>query len=265
MFKLNIDDAKVIVKKYFNDELKFSFSVSDIKNSHLYLIENIKNTYQCLETIIQNKSIKHLIQNSIQDLDSKLKVLLKLIDRKDSFFDPNTKLIDDNSQIGIFEIDKDRDTFVENALNQMSVNLDMIKYQYLKQIAIELIMNTQIDAPLLANKNNQFLNIKKSLLVLEISEDKDLFSISTIDYFGSLDCYKLLNHISDSITKQYKDTIGKNAVGAGLGSALCFEHCDSVYLGVKKNNVTRVSYVVPFRVSGKKIFEVQKSIHVFDY
>lgn len=50
--------------------------------------------------------------------------------------------------------------------------------------------------------------------------------------------------------------------GAGVGSSIIFNYVDSLYLGCIPNKITRVSVVMPYNKSEKKLELIQKSLNI---
>ncbi len=62
----------------------------------------------------------------------------------------------------------------------------------------------------------------------------------------------------------FRDSMSKNSIGSGLGTAITFDHADSIFIGVVPGKVSRVTVVVPFGLSGKKTIQIQKSLHIIE-
>jgi len=208
--------------------------------------------------LIRQRQITHVLQNSIQSLTDKLQ-FLKAVDYKcEDYFDPDLSLLNADVVCVPFTLAEDRSDVIQKAFSQAYLDLDMTKYQYLFQVATELVMNAQIDAPKISKK----ANVANSMLIVEKNMAKGLVSISTMDHYGSLDPYKMLENIYAAHKDGFRDSMSKNSIGAGLGSALIYEHVDSLVMGVIPDVMTRVSAILPYGVSEKKINQIQKSIHI---
>ena len=257
IFHLGKADAKHQVSEAFSSDDKFCYSQAEIKSSNCYLVADNMSHLDCL-TVIRDRKITNLLQNSLQSLTDKLQ-LLKTIDYKiEDYFDPKLSLLGSDVVCMPFTLTEDRSEVIQNAFLQAYLDLDMTKYQYLFQVATELVMNAQIDAPKISKKTN----VANSMLLVEKNMTKGLVSISTIDHYGSLDPYKMLENIYAANKNGFRDSMSKNSIGAGLGSALIYEHTDTLVMGVIPDVMTRVSAILPYGVSEKKINQIQKSIHI---
>ncbi|AZZ36325.1 hypothetical protein CIK05_05820 [Bdellovibrio sp. qaytius] len=257
IFHLGNTDAKQQITDTFGSEAKFCYSQADIKAAHSYMVTDNMSPLDCL-SVIRDRKITNVVQNSIQCLSDKLQ-FLKTIDYKfEDYFDPKLSLLSGDVVCVPFMLTEDRTEVIQKAFLQAYLDLDMTKYQYLFQVATELVMNAQIDAPKISKKTN----VANSMLIVEKNMAKGLVSISTIDHYGSLDPYKMLENIYAANKNGFRDSMSKNSIGAGLGSALIYEHTDSLVMGVIPDVMTRVSAILPYGVSEKKINQIQKSIHI---
>lgn len=257
IFKMDMSEAKDTVKKIFSTDEKFSFCPDKIFSSTSYCIADSLSALDCL-TLIRDKKTDHIMQNSIQSLEDKLE-LLKLIDYKnEDFFEDKLSILNADKVSTQFNIDTDRTQLVEKTFQDINLNLDMVKYQYLHQVAIELVMNAQIDAPKISN----YKAVNDSILIMEKNAAKGLFAISVIDFYGSLDSYKMLENIYAAHKNGFRNSMSKNSIGAGLGSAMIYEYSDSLFIGVLPNKISRVTAILPLGISEKKTIQIQKSIHL---
>lgn len=229
----------------------------DSQLSSHYKVTDDMSALDCL-SLIRDRKVTHIVQNSIQSLTDKLQFLKAVDYKREDYFDPNLSLLNTDVICVPFTLTEDRSDVIEKAFSQAYLDLDMTKYQYLFQVATELVMNAQIDAPKISQKTN----VANSMLIVEKNMSKGLVSISTIDHYGSLDPYKMLENIYAAHMHGFRDSMSKNSIGAGLGSALIYEHVDSLIMGVIPDVMTRVSAILPYGISEKKINQIQKSIHI---
>lgn len=257
IFSLSKADVQSQIKEAFAPEAKFCFEHNEIKAATCYMATDSLPALDCL-SLIRERQITNVVQNSIQCLADKLQ-FLKVVDYKsEDFFDAKLSLINAEVFCLSFDLTEDRSELIQKAFLQAHIDLDMTKYQYLFQVATELVMNAQIDAPKISIKTN----VPDSLLVVEKNIAKGLVAISVIDNYGSLDCYKMLENIYAAHKHGFRNSMSKNSIGAGLGSALIYEHVDSLAMGVVPEVMSRVSAILPYGVSEKKINQIQKSIHI---
>lgn len=257
IFRLSQTDAQKQITDVFSSDDKFCYSQGDLKNDSSYMVGDAVSALDCL-SVIRSRKITHIMQNSIQCLTDKLN-FLKTIDYKhEDFFSKDLKLVDADIVIQNFSQDDDRGEVIENAFLPADLDMDMTKYQYLYQVAGELVMNAQIDAPKISGKSS----VPKSLLIVEKNKNKGLVAISVIDHYGSLDCYKMLENIYAAHKDGFRNSMSKNSIGAGLGSAMIYEYVDSLIIGVIPDVMSRVTAILPYGVSERKIDQIQKSIHI---
>ena len=257
IFSLSRSDVQEKVKDAFTSEAKICFDQAGVKADSSYMIADGLNPLECLE-VIRAKQITNLLQNSLQCMADKLQ-FLKAVDYKlEDYFNPNLSLTNADVVVLPFTLTEDRDEVIQKAFAKAYLDLDMSKYQYLFQVATELVMNAQIDAPKISKKTG----VPNSMLIVEKNMAKGLVAISTIDHYGSLDPYKMLGNIYAANKDGFRDSMSKNSIGAGLGSALIYEHSDSLVMGVIPDVMSRVSAILPYGVSEKKINQIQKSLHI---
>lgn len=259
IFHLSHADAKQMVTQTFSTDAKFCYSQAEINASNCYLVADNMSPLDCL-AVIRERQITNLIQNSLQVLSDKLQ-LLKAIDyKREDYFHDKFSLLGAEVICLPFTLNEDRSEVIQKAFLLADLDLDMTKYQYLFQVATELVMNAQIDAPKISNKKD----VVNSMILVEKNMAKGLVSISTIDHYGSLDPYKMLENIYAANKNGFRDSMSQNSIGAGLGSALIFEHTDTLIMGVIPGVMTRVSAILPYGISEKKINQIQKSIHIIE-
>lgn len=257
MFSLSQAEAQKQIAAVFTSADKFCYSQSDVKSQNCYMVTDNMSPVDCLG-LIRGRQITNVLQNSIQGLTDKLNFLKSIDYKLEDFFNKDLQLLNADVVIQPFGMKDDRGEVIEQAFLPADLEIDMTKYQYLFQVAAELVMNAQIDAPKISTKSN----VAKSLLVVEKNKNKGLVAISVIDHYGSLDCYKMLENIYAAHKDGFRDSMSKNSIGAGLGSAMIYEFVDSLVIGVIPDVMSRVTAILPYGVSEKKINQIQKSIHI---
>ncbi len=255
--KKNLDERKQIIEnKIINSPLKnqIVYDPLSLFQKEILCADQL-SPIECLDVILSKKT-QHCIQNSLESLESKCDFLNKIYVNKFDFFSPHFEVIQGNSCILDFNDISSRDDLINKALSQLGLNADSQKLSSICQTLEELVMNAQVDAKKLSKK----VVLDHSKLILNVSSQ--LIAISIIDFYGTLDCYKLLKHIQAALTLGFDKAMSKNSIGAGLGSAIVYEHCDSLIMGVIPNEITRVTVILPLAVSEKKKQYIQKSIHI---
>lgn len=259
IFALSQADAQKQITDVFTSADKFCFSQGDVNDQSRYMVTDNMTAVDCL-SLIRGRQIMSVMQNSIQCLSDKLNFLKSVDYKSEDFFNKDLSLLGAEVVIQPFSQTDDRGEVIENAFLPADLDIDMTKYQYLYQVAAELVMNAQIDAPKISGKTN----VPKSLLICEKNKNKGLVALSVIDYYGSLDCYKMLENIYAAHKDGFRNSMSKNSIGAGLGSAMIYEYVDSLIMGVIPDVMSRVTAILPYGVSEKKISQIQKSIHIIE-
>lgn len=257
IFHLSKTDAQQQITDVFSSEDRFCYSQGEIKADSRFMVADDMSPLDCL-SLIRDRQITSVMQNSLQNITDKLNFLKSVDCKAIDFFNKDLRLIEHDAFIQSFSLDDDREKIIEQAFMPADLDIDMTKYQYLFQVAAELVMNAQIDAPKISGNTK----VPMSLLVVEKNKNKGLVAISVIDHYGSLDCYKMLENIYSAHKNGFRDAMSKNSIGAGLGSAMIYQHVDSLIMGAIPGKMSRVSAILPYGVSGKKINQIQKSIHI---
>lgn len=257
VFSLSQADVQKQITDVFSSVDKFCYSQGDVKANSCYMVTDSLSAVDCL-SLIRGRQITSVLQNSIQCLADKLNFLKSVDYKLEDYFNKDLSFLDADVVIQPFGMNDDRTEVIEQAFLPADLEIDMTKYQYLFQVAAELVMNAQIDAPKISGKTNA----AKSLLVVEKNQSKGLVAISVIDHYGSLDCYKMLDNVYAAHKDGFRNSMSKNSIGAGLGSAMIYEFVDSLMMGVIPDVMSRVAAILPYGVSEKKINQIQKSIHI---
>ena len=257
IFQLSTAEAQKQVVETFSSDEKFCYSDVNIRSSMRYMICDDTSAVECLE-VVRSKKIKHVLQNSVQSLQDKLAYLKQIDYRSEDYFDDKMNFLSAEVYSARFNAQNDRNQLLTDAFRTVGLDTDATKNQYLYQVGLELVMNAQIDAPKISSKNHA----EDSILIIEKNPNKGLVSISVIDFYGSLDCYKMLENIYAAHKNGFRNSMSKNSIGAGLGSALIYEYADSLLIGVIPDQKSRVTAILPFGVSEKRMTQIQKSLHI---
>lgn len=161
----------------------------------------------------------------------------------------------------------------ENAVKQIESFCVDIKSQSLAEstraIFEELFMNALYDAPresksYLIGDSDSYLNRKSA--VVRIFKNNNRMVISCEDPFGSMKLDKLI----DRMQEVYRLGLGpamnmkESAGGAGIGTVIIFEHCESLFVGVEPGQKTLVSCVLPIGLSLRQRDALSKTIHIIE-
>lgn len=247
--------------KYNKDQLflcphRKSFQVSNKKISVLF--DDSMKDVQLLELILYHQ-VRHIIQNSFQKAQEKLNLLCRLFEKESQYFDENfnllcrtlkTKTID-------FNHETERNKIIDELCYFAGLSTVGSRSTKILQTVEELLMNAQISAPSTAQQASKLT----SHLKIEISEN--LIAFSAIDPYGTLDIKKFFKKIEAGHALGLDQAISFKKGGAGVGSSLIFQNCDSLFLGVQPSKKTRVSVIMPYNTTDRKYEGIQKSIHLF--
>jgi len=262
MYKLTNEEIQQ-VKKYIEDNLteaeKYSVDVNKLSSDKCYLVVNDLTPIEVLEYILF-KNIKCLIQNSIQQVFSKINILRTIEKNKSLFFDSTISFVEGDIMIQKFTSHDDRSMILENFFLFNNLDLETVKNQNLYQVTQELVMNAQIDAPKYAATESD----KVSSVIIEKNESHNLVAISVIDEYGSLNINKMLDKIYKAHQQGFRESMTEIGHGAGLGSAMLYNFVDSLFIGCIPGQKTRVTAIMPLGLSEKKIEQIQKSICIIE-
>jgi len=257
--KTNFESEKDLILENFSDVSEFCFNLNEIDQSKKVLIESHLSLIETLKPLL-NTTIKCVLQDSIQSLNDKVKLLSKINGNKNNFFEKDFSFISGKILNHNFTHQSDRSKILDYFFDQNNLDTDLVKNQKLYQVASELIMNAQIDAPKYSSNNNN----QSSLIIIEKNEDINLLSISVIDYYGSLDCKKMVKKIFDAYENGFRESMSSVGHGAGLGAAMLYGYVDSLFIGCQPHKVSRVTAILPLALSEKKIDQIKKTICIVE-
>jgi hypothetical protein len=218
----------------------------------------------CLELVLSRRT-SHVVQNSILGIEDQLSTLQKLLINESQYYDSLFQFIKGEVHAVSFDVETDRDKLLIEIFNICDIDLNLTKNKILLQAGHELLMNSQIDAPRNYLEQNQLdsnTNRNKSLFLIEKNLTDKIIVMTTIDFFGSLVPQKMLQSISTARESNFKIDSTATKTGAGLGSSILYNYCDSIYLGAIKNKMSRVTVVLPLLMAEKNMLGIQKSIHI---
>lgn len=261
-YTLNIEDRKIAAEKEtFNNFLNVLTVVgveklTAYKIKKVVVIEDQLSPSQVI-SLAHRKNVDCVAQNSLQTLDEKIKILARLDQDINLYFDENFSFFTEpteNHKI-IFDSETSRQKIIDMVFHRLQIDIEASRSVSLKSALEELIMNTQIDARSLTDSKEN----KKSVLLIEKAEK--IVAISLIDDYGTLIYSKFLNQIESCLNIGVSASINHNRQrGAGIGSSIIFNAIDSLYLGCIAGKKTRVTAIIPFGISDKIQEKLQKSI-----
>jgi hypothetical protein len=263
-FHLSFEDRK---QQFADEKVVFKNTVSVFnmvelekevskKTKKIAIFDDELNAEQVIE-LAYRKGIDYVVQNSLQPLSEKVKILSALDKNNQEFFQEDFTFFTHSTGKHkiIFDSNTSRKTILNLSFHRLQIDIEAHRSSHLKCALEEIIMNAQIDAHNLgANKGHL-----KSTLILE-KIDK-LVAVSVIDYYGTLTYNKFTGQIESVLKIGFSNSINHNRTrGAGIGSSIIFNAADSLYLGCLPNQMTRVSAIIPFGLSETNQEKLQKSI-----
>lgn len=263
-FNLDLAGRQNLVKKVPFDEKKLNVFLSHkdfVKNINKFniLFEDQLTESQIVQ-LVMYRDLRHIIQNSVQGADEKIEFLDSLIKNNKDYFALDFNMLEEGSASEIFEFTAltNREELIARICEFCLMDPGSARAARAVQTMEELIMNAQINAPLLRQGSVS----ARSFIKVEYSDK--LMGISVIDYYGSLDWKKFLKKIENGLALGLDKALNMGRGGAGIGSTIVFKNCDSLFLGVIPSKKTRVSVVLPYKAADKKYESIQKSIHIIE-
>ncbi len=221
------------------------------------LIDDGLNSEQVLQ-LVHRRQINHVIQNSFQSLEEKLEIMAALDKDTYSYYDIEFDMLVKKNRVKIlkFFTSTEREKVMDKTFEFLQIDPHSARNTKVQSVLEELVMNAQISAP----------NIRKSDKVLlseiKIEQSDDLEAFSLIDRYGALNTDRFLMKVESGLSVGMSNTINFGRGGAGVGSSIIFNFADSLYLGCIPNKITRVSVVMPYNKSEKKLELIQKSLNI---
>ncbi len=244
-------------KNIFNLDEKFLEVLKNENNiSDRILLSNNLSGIEVVDIALEKK-LNAVLQNSIFSLQEKLSLLHKI--DVENIFDPDFPIIESKPKFFDYKFQDDRVEIINALFELFGVNLRYSKNSELYNVAQELMMNA--NNAILAAQSDQ-KNVEGLKLIFECNNSKNLFAISVIDPAGVLAPYSLLQQIQSVFNKGFKQGMSKKKEGAGLGSSIIFNSCDTLIMVIKPQVSTRVTVVLPYLIAQKKIDQIQKSLMI---
>ncbi|MBC7466749.1 MAG: hypothetical protein H7256_12220 [Bdellovibrio sp.] len=263
-FKLDLAGRQSLIKNLNLDDKKLNVSLSHktfVKSPSKtnILFEDQISESQIIQ-LVMYRDLRHIIQNSLQSADEKIEFLNTLIKDNKDYFALDFNMLEEGSAGEIFEFSAltDREELIAKICDFCMLDPSSSRATRAVETMEELIMNAQINAPLLRQGSIS----ARSFLKVEYSDS--LMAISAIDYYGSLDWKKFLKKIENGLALGLDKALNFGRGGAGIGSTIIFRNCDSIFLGVIPQKKTRVSVIMPYKAADKKYENIQKSIHIIE-
>lgn len=266
-FETTKEQRSEVIKKVFAASRKFivypavsSYSNEDEKLDRIQVIASDGLSPQQIINLSYRESFKFVLQNSVQPMEQKLKFVKRLEENPHFYYEENSTILDkaDSRHQILFDSQTERKAIINLCFSRLGLDPLNARSTKLYNCIEEMLMNAQIDAHKLSGETEY----KKSILMVE--KNDTLVAISITDPYGSLDYSKFLHRVDTCLNIGLSNTIEFRAQrGAGIGSAIIFDSCESLFLGCQPGIKTRVAVTVPFKMSEKKLDSVQKSIFIF--
>lgn len=211
----------------------------------------------------------HLIQGDSSFSNDETQVSESLTMQSHIFFSEPEKILAKDGVYHKFEITSS--TSKEDLRNQIESLATATQARGLSEnvIAIfeELYMNAVYDGPAEFNKrfkdrtrNSESFDPRRISISIGISGDR--FIIACRDEYGSLDPMSYLKRIHEVYDKGVGQSIRyESNAGAGIGSYIVLENCQSLYFGVIPQKCTVVASVLNMQLTRKQREVVPKNIH----
>ncbi|MGE3386047.1 MAG: hypothetical protein AB7K41_04900 [Bdellovibrionales bacterium] len=207
-----------------------------------------------------------MVQKNKEGFCQDLKLAGLLVEHPDQYFTQGP-LIVTAGQLQSCQIFFDSAADKEKTFDRAIGFLDALQSEITNQAAVvvleELFMNATIDAPKEAQRKG--LQPNKKQCEFYLCHDENTLQISCSDPYGSLDLKKLLARMDEVYRKGAGEAINfDGAGGAGIGCYLLFEQCKTLIIGVRPGLQTKVSCLIPLKMSRRRKSEISKSLHSFE-
>lgn len=263
---LSIENLQSIFEKYNNlfldNQLKLVFgpieNQQSIANESIFLTQSA-DPKLALDVFLKY-NLKSLLQNSIQPIEEKIENTLKIYTQQ--FFTNEFQFLRnfDNSFLLEFNDTDQRTDLIETAFSKLNINYKNSRNHKVHLALEELLMNSQLTANTLV-KNSQ-TNVKNNILEMQLKDQ--LLSISVTDFKGTLDPLIFFKKVNNTINIGVKDAINYSTRGAGVGSSFIYNACESIYIGVKPNEITKIAVIIPLNTNSITNDSLQKSIILYN-
>ncbi len=263
-YNLSADERKQLFEKEIPalTNTIASFTLLDLdkeaayKVKKLVAVEDELSSKQLLNLSFR-KNVDFVIQNSVQTLTDKIKIIGQLDKDINAYYRETFSFFSKPSVRHkiVFDSSIPRKRVMNLAFHRLQIDIEANRSANLKTAIEEMVMNAQIDAKKLSDPKSNY----KSSLILEKCDK--LVAVSVIDTYGTLVYSKFLGQVESCMDIGISSSINQNRQkGAGVGSTLIFNAMDSLYLGCIPGEKTRVSAIIPFGLSEKNQEKLQKSI-----
>ena len=256
-FRRKIISQELAGLSYFNVDCDVKSFAKDPALISTLLVDGLTNE-QVIQLVLRSE-ISHVIQNSFESIESKIKLIQRLDKNYMGFYDSKFTILEKPEEMQEFTFLRSENR--EIVLDKVSVflKIDRLKTRHFNLISVlnEMIMNAQAVSMSLKSTINF-----PSIIRLVVEKSKDLVVFSVFDNAGILNFDKFFKKIEQTQELGYRQSINFGHGGAGIGTSIIFNNSDSIFLSCMPNQLTRVSAVIPFNKSEEELTLGQKSIHL---
>ncbi len=262
MFLLNHTEREKKIRNHL-DQLVYFNADTDIKSfarnpaliSALFL--DSVTPAQLLQLVLRSE-VSHVMQNSFEPLEDKLDFIKRLDLDYMKFYSTEFNILYKPESIESFSFS--REEAKENILHEVfsHFNIDQRQPRNFNLVSVlsEMVMNAQAISLLFKDAANT------EVINLVIEKNKEVFAFSVFDNAGALSFSKFLKKIESTSQLGFRESINFGRGGAGLGTSIIYNNCESLFLSCNQGVVTRVSAVVPYNKREIELEQMQKSIHI---
>lgn len=214
---------------------------------------------------VLDKDIHHLIQINPNYFATDIKSAAPLAKHPENYFKEDYLVIEGDSAKSL-KIQINSPDEKKSVLSTVLAFIDTLKSSMVKQAATavieELYMNAILDAPKEAALRGN--NKQAQGPILFIAHNATHLQISCTDHYGSMELKKFVARVHEVYDKGAGESIRfEGDGGAGIGGYLLFENCSTLVVGVKPDQATKVTALIPLKVSHRVLCGMKKSIHGF--
>lgn len=261
-FNLSLEERNQLKDAHLKNakNIFFGSTLAQFTNAPLKktcLIEDKLDPAQVLQ-LVHRRQINHVIQNSFQSLEEKIQIMSALDKDTYSYYDIEFDLLVKKNRVKIlkFFTSTEREKVMSKSFEFLQIDPSSARNTKVQSVLEEMVMNAQISAPTIRRSDKVLLS------EIKIEQSDDLVSFSLIDRYGALNTEKFLMKVESGLSVGMSNAINYGRGGAGVGSSIIFNFVDSLYLGCIPNKITRVSVVMPYNKSEKKLELIQKSLNI---
>ena len=208
-----------------------------------------------------NHSADHIVYENSDHYLTEVESSIQIIDTPDTFYnfplsamlDPENCSLENDKRLNICHIEFSKSSEKQKTIDKVAETLKSYSrrsslIQNLKTVTDELFMNALYSAPFeltesQMNRSEPVELEEKQECSIDLGIKGDRVALVCVDQFGSLNIQKLLNRILTCFENGVIESMNFGSGGAGIGSFLIYNLCNSMYLGVRKGERTVIGCV----------------------